>query len=268
MVRAVARKGSRLRWARKAAVVRGYGASVRANWRYVLADPELDTFSYALANEAELAGAVAEVVGTDVATVARCFAEVQGDPVLAARLRAATRGHPEAKPAPPLGRQLARYALVRLVQPTLVVECGVKHGLGSVVMLRALERNAEDGGAPGTLIGIDPDPGAGWLVAEGTAGWERAVGRSTDVLPGVLAGRAVGMLVHDSVPDAAVAAHELGAALDHAATTLALVSNGNWSSVLRDLAAERGFPCRSVAEVPAGHFYPGARQDVAVVRAS
>jgi hypothetical protein len=39
------------------------------------------------------------------------------------------------------------------------------------------------------------------------------------------------------------------------------------TSALRDLGAERGFACYSVAERPAGHFYPGAVQDLAVVRA-
>lgn len=263
--RTLARRASRLRWIRKAAIVRGYGAPVRGHLGYVFTDPELDTFSYDLANEAELARAVADVTGDPVDVVTGWFAELRSDDVLAERLARATRGHPEAKRRPPLGRQLARYALVRSVQPALVVECGVKHGLGSLVMVRGLERNEADGSAPARLIAIDPDPGAGWLVA-GESAVERVVGRSTDVLPAVLDGRAVGMVVHDSVPDEAVARAELTAALDHAAPALGLAANGGWSPALRDLAAERGFPVRSVAERPVGTFYPGAVQDVAVQR--
>lgn len=246
--------------------MRGYGASPVREWRYVLADPELDTFSYRLANEHELAEAVADVTGADVGAVEGWFAEVQGDEVLAERIAAAARRHPGSKVHPPLGRQLARYALVRALVPDLVVECGVKHGLGSVVILRALERNRADGHPAATLIGIDPDPDAAWLVPAGTAGWEHVVARSTDALPDALRGRRVGMLVHDSVPDLAVARAEYQAALGAAAPVLALVGNGGWTPALRELAAELGVGCRSVAEQPADHFYPGATQDLAVVR--
>jgi hypothetical protein len=267
-VRIVAQRASRARWIRKAQIVRRYGGTVTGDLRYVLADPELDTFSYELANADDLANAVADAAGVPTARVTELFAEVRSDDVLADRIRHAARWHPEAKRRPPLGRQLARYAMTRLLQPGLIVECGIKHGLGAAVMLRALERNAEDGAQPGRLIGIDPDPRAGWLVSPRTAGWERVVARSTDALPDVLRGRATGLLVHDSVPDVAIARYEYEAALTCAAPMLGLIGNGNWTSALRDLGAERGFACFSVAERPAGHFYPGAVQDLAVVRAA
>jgi hypothetical protein len=266
-LRIVGQRASRGRWIRKAQLVRRYGATVPGELRYLLTDPELDTFSYELANADDLAKAVADAAGVPVTTVSGLFAEVRGDKVLADRIRRATRWHPEAKRRPPLGRQLARYAMTRLLRPELIVECGIKHGLGAAVMLRALERNAEDGAQPGQLIGIDPDPRAGWLVSPRTTGWERVVARSTDALPGVLRGRPTGLLVHDSVPDVAVARYEYEAALACAAPALALIGNGNWTSALRDLGAERGFACYSVAERPAGHFYPGAVQDLAIVHA-
>jgi hypothetical protein len=265
-LRVVAQRASRVRWVRKVQLVRRYGGSVRSELRYVVADPELDTFSYELANGDDLAKAVADAAGVATTTVTELFTEVRTDDVLADRIRQAARWHPEAKRRPPLGRQLARYAMTRLLRPDLIVECGIKHGLGAVVMLRALERNAGDGAQRGQLIGIDPDPRAGWLVAPGTAGWERVVARSTDALPDVLRGRPTGLLVHDSVPEVAVARYEYEAALAHAAPALGLIGNGNWTSALRDLGGERGFSCHSVAERPAGHFYPGAVQDLAIVR--
>lgn len=266
MARDVARRASRLRWLRKAQVVRGYGAAPRAHLRYVLADPELDTFSYDLANVDELVRAVADLTRVEVGVVLGHVAELDADEVLAGRIRRAVRWHPEAKRRPPLGRQLARYALARILAPGLVVECGTKHGLGSLVLLRALERNASEGRPGGVVVGLDPDPLAGWMVRSGTPGWERVPARSSDALPGVLRGRAVGMLVHDSVPDPVVARHEYEAALAAAEPALALAGNGGWTPVLRELAAATGVPCRSVEERPIGHFYPGAVQDLAVFR--
>ena len=53
---------------------------------------------------------------------------------------------------------------VRLRKPKLIVEAGVHEGLGSEILLRALQRNAEEG-APGHLLSFDIHDDTGWLVA-------------------------------------------------------------------------------------------------------
>src|SRR5207302_11039577 len=64
------------------------------------------------------------------------------------------------------GRRLGWYAIARLVRPQLIVETGIHDGLGSTVLLRALQRNAEDGN-DGRLLAFDIRPDVGWLVEDG-----------------------------------------------------------------------------------------------------
>ena len=60
-------------------------------------------------------------------------------------------------------RRLGWYICVRLLKPKILVETGVDKGLGSVVLIRALMRNKEEG-FPGYYYGTDIDPKAGYLL--------------------------------------------------------------------------------------------------------
>src|SRR5207237_437884 len=55
------------------------------------------------------------------------------------------------------GRRLGWYAIARLVQPQLIVETGIHDGLGSAVLLRALQQNAAEGN-DGRLLAFDIRP--------------------------------------------------------------------------------------------------------------
>lgn len=57
-----ARRLGRIRWITKIGVVRRYGASPLREWRYVLLDPEVDSFTYPIANQDELARTLASVL--------------------------------------------------------------------------------------------------------------------------------------------------------------------------------------------------------------
>ena len=60
-------------------------------------------------------------------------------------------------------RRLGWYICVRLLKPKTLVETGVDKGLGSVVLIRALMKNKEEG-FPGNYYGTDINPEAGYLV--------------------------------------------------------------------------------------------------------
>ncbi len=223
--------------------------------KYVLWDPEVDTFSYELANPTALIKAIAPVVGGPASELSRYVHELRQDAELHDRIRRATRFHPEHKRDPSLGRHLMGYVCLRARRPSVAVEAGVRHGLGTLVMLRALERNAADGDE-GTLVSVDIDPSAGVLVDRRNTRWEFAVGPAAALLPRLLADRDVGYLQSDTVTDPQQTRAEITAVCAHADWPL-LVQQNAWNDVSRDICAREGFPFVEVLERSVGHWYPG-----------
>ncbi len=107
------------------------------------------------------------------------------------------------------------YIAIRTEKPTVVIETGVLHGMTTLFLLRALERNGS-----GRLISIDlpsfPSTGPsnrdgyvatlpagrkpGWLVpAERYPNWDLILQASVDALPNVdVAPNSAGAFIHDS----------------------------------------------------------------------
>lgn len=246
------------RWIRKARAVRRAGHSPLAFAGFVLADPEPDNFTYELANEDELADWVAAVAGCAPGEARRLIDEGRFDPELARRLRAATARHRLwSKPAPPLGKRLGWYALVRLLVPAVVIEAGVHDGLGSLALLRALEHNRA-AGHDGRLISFDVNPAAGWLVGA-DPGWELRIESTRAGLPAVLAAvPGVDLFLHDSDHAYAHERFELDAVAAHLRPGGVLVSdNVHATSALAEVCAERGLDYHVFTERPCGHFYGG-----------
>jgi predicted O-methyltransferase YrrM len=248
----------RLRWIAKARAVRQAGAPMREHLGYVLAGCEPDNFTYELRNQAELVRWVAEVAGCAERRVSDVFAEGRDDPVLAERVRAATaRRRWWTKRSPPFGKRLAWYALTRLRKPALVIETGVHDGLGSLILLRALERNYEENGG-GRLVSFDINPAAGWMVGSHPL-WEMRVEAAVDGLTDVLADSdALGIFIHDSLHTYENEAAELALAARALAHDGVLISdNAHASSALLDTCRQLGLHYFQFQERPEGHFYGG-----------
>jgi Methyltransferase domain len=258
---------SRLRWLRKARIARSYGASL---WRdpvtvlgFVALDPEVDTFTYDLANEHELVNVTARALGVAPKRVAGLFDEARNDPLLGAGLARRVRWRFDFKRRVRFGRRYAWYAIARVVRPKVIVETGIKDGLGSVLLLRALQRNAAEG-APGRLISFDLYPDKGWLVPDELRDrWQPVFASTRDALAAALDGLKVAMLVHDSDP--ASADFEYRTALEHAAPRLALVAGtAHHSDALRALCEERGVPYHYFHDRPKRHVSPGSSTAVGI----
>jgi Methyltransferase domain len=248
----------RLRWLRKARAVRRSDGSLGRHLGFVLTAPEPDNFTYEISNEAELADWVQAVSGRDSELVQRMLAEPAQDAVLGERLRAATRRRWWwSKAEPPFGRRRGWYALVRLLAPELVIEAGVHDGLGSLLLLRALERNAEDGD-DGRLVSFDVNPAAGWLVGQDPR-WELRIESSRTGLPAVLdRGRPVGMFIHDSLHTYEHELWELRTVAARLAPGGVLLSdNAHATPALADCCQEFGLIHHVFVERSADHFYRG-----------
>jgi hypothetical protein len=256
------RRLGRLRWLTKARNLRRTGAGpwrgrpVRIA-RFVLLDPEVDTYSYRIENDDELAECLAPLLGRPVEEVLALLREPLADEEMGRQL---TRDIGWRvlflKRRPPLAsHHLSAYAIIRALRPEIAVESGILEGLGSRTMLRALQQNAEDG-HHGRLWSFDIMPGAGALVPERLASRWMPLYESTDAgLPRLLEDRRIDFFIHDSLVE--LQRRELVTALDGAGPGAVVMTAHGWTDVLSDLAAERGLAYAEFHERPRDDFYPG-----------
>jgi hypothetical protein len=253
----------------KSRIVRSYGVSFRENplWiaRYILLDPELGDFSFDLENEDELVEFLAHLFDFDPVVIAGYLAETHADPTLTRELNARVRWRADVKRPVRLSARVLWYAVARMLKPRLIVETGIKHGLGSLVLLTALERNADEGHA-GRLISFDFDPLSGWMVpARLRSNWQPVFASTYDVLDSTLEGEEVDLFVCDTSPEYEIESFELHGGLRHAAQRIVLISQaGNSTPALPELAALSGGVYHHFTERPRDFPFPLAGVGLAV----
>ncbi len=249
----------RLRWISKARAVYRSGASPVAHLGFILANPEPNNFTYEIANAEALIPWVSNVAGCGPERAASFLGEPSADEDLHRRLHAATTGRwLWTKASPPYGKRVAWYAVARALRPALIVEVGVHDGLGSLLLLRALERNAGEG-CPGRLVSFEVNPAGGWLVGDHPL-WELRIGSSRDGLPSLLSGdTGIGLFVYDGWHAREEERRDLTLALSHLAPSGVLISDdAQITHALAELSGERGLEYHEFRESPRGHFYPGS----------
>ena len=262
---------SRFYWRRKRRLLRDYGVGFRShlgrNLAYVVWDPEIDNFTYDLGNVEEVVEFLAQWLDADASDVDRYLREPDADDVFQSSIRAITRRRFSRKTRPRFGRRLGWYAVARLRRPELIVETGIHDGLGSALLLRALELNAREGGPDGRLISFDPRPETGWLVPASLRGrWEPRYETSQEGMAPALAGKRVDFFIHDSDHTYDVEHFEFDAILEYATPDAVLLSdNSHVTSALRDIADRLGRPYGFCPERPAAHWYPGAGMGLVVL---
>jgi Methyltransferase domain len=258
---------SRLRWITKYRLMRRFRADVelRHKLAYVLFDPELESFSFELANEPEVIAGLAAALDRPLDELAGYAAETRGDPELNNLLSRHVRWRVHVKRRPPLGNRLAWYVIVRALKPKVVVETGIYLGLGSLVLLRALARNRQEG-SPGELLSFDTSLNAGSIVREQARGdWRRFVGSTHDLLLPALEQRRVGLLVQDTPHTEKNQRFEFEAALSRAAPHMLLVDcSGGRAHTLEAISSEHEGSFHRVPFRSRGHIYPGGEMGFAV----
>jgi hypothetical protein len=96
--------------------------------------------------------------------------------------------------------------------------------------------------------------------------WKPVFQSTWKALERSIAGRRVGLLIHDSEPTYECERFEIETALHHADQTLAVFSNSDWSGALRELSQERGGSYYELRESPRHSFYPGSGVGLSVFR--
>lgn len=225
--------------------MRHYGRDPRSQLGYVLFDPEVENFTYDISNKAELAGWVNDLCGGG----GQFVEELNRDLRVRGELDAATRLRPAVKHRMHFGRRLGWYAIVRQLQPEVVVETGTHDGLGSVALLAALWRNGH-----GKLVSIDPKPGSGWLVPERLREqWEPIRATSYEALEQV---ESYDLFIHDSLHTYECESWELRTAA--AVGPKILMTDNPGAPCLGEVAATLGLEATAWMERPVDHWYPGS----------
>lgn len=234
--------------------------------RYVVVGRELDNFTYDIANNADLAGFLAGAYDVEPELAARYIEELRNDEDLERALRARLAHRSDRNDRMPFGRRLGWYAAARIRRPSLIIETGVHDGLGSIALLRALERNTAEG-APGRLIGFDINPEAGWLIPDALrTSYTLVIGDALARLPEIMGVERVGLFLHDSDHRYEHETAELTAIIGHMEDGGTLISdNAHSSAAFADFCSRHGLDARLWREEPRDHFYPGAGIGLAVV---
>lgn len=226
---------------------------------FVLFDPELDNYTYALENLDELGEFLARLFGWPRDAVDAAIHELEDDDTLRAALNTRLCARPDRKPVALYGRRAGWYVMARLLRPQVIVETGVHDGLGSTVFLQALHRNRLDG-HPGQLYGIDINPQAGWLIPDHLRDqFTLVVEDSATALATIGYDSPVDLFIHDSDHRYA---HEMNE-FDLIAPSLSpqavvLSDNSHATTTLSDFSASHGRSYAFWKERPKDHFYPGA----------
>lgn len=155
------------------------------------------------------------------------------------------------------GRREAWYAIARLAAPRTVVETGVADGLGTLVLLSALARNALEG-RQGRYVGIDIVEGAGSWAREWMGPQDQFVVGQSISAPAFLA-PPIDLLILDSDHDPEYEASELevlGPLLSPHGIVIS--DNCHVSDALRDYSVRHGRAFMIWHEEPLNHWYPGA----------
>ena len=163
----IIRQSPRFWWRGKLRIVRRYkpnnffGSKTLA---YMLFSPELDSFSYEIGNQNSIESEVFKFlgVGNPFLNFIQEFSEIE----FFRSTRLARFLHiPHSKFSPKKGRHFITFVVARTFRPTLVVESGIKNGLGSHILSWALDINRKsDSGSNSRYVGIDIYPKSGHLA--------------------------------------------------------------------------------------------------------
>lgn len=245
------RKLNRFRWDAKISALRAHGEPIHKHLRFLLLDPEADNLTYDLANEDELVSWIAAAMGAGQDHVQRLLVEAKSNAWLNGKLYDATKGKWWMKTSPPLGRRLGWYVIARLLGPDRIVETGIHDGLGSLVLLAALDANGH-----GELVSFDIVPNAGWMVGQHPR-WSARIESTTTGLAPAFREAPAQMFIHDSLHTEEHERFELETAASLMPSGVLISDNSHETTVLADLCAEQGHRYAFFQERPRDHFYRG-----------
>lgn len=229
--------------------------------RWLFESREHTNYSYDLtaANKDYLGAFVCHITGRPFAEVRGYITELEQDTELIShvqKLTAASEQRYVADRQVRFSKRLGWYAFVRAMKPAVVVETGLDKGLGSCVIARALQRNAQEG-VRGHYYGTDINPKAGYLFSGELAQFGTLLyGDSLESLrklPGT-----IDLFINDSDHSADYECAEYELIKNKLSpTAVVLGDNAHATEELFKFSMKYGRGFLFFGEQPLGHWYPG-----------
>ena len=236
----------------------------RAAADYVARGREFTNFTYEFANLGDAIAFIAAVLPAPLEAVESVALELRRDAELRTSLAARVRSCPDREREPRSGKRILYYCIVRHERARVVVDTGTRDGLGSAVLARALERNAAEG-APSELLTFAVNARAGWLLNNASPCVTQHTGDIRETLREALAGRQLGVFVHDSLKTREHEANEFEDALRHRDDRIILITDqARATGVLAELSVREQGRHAAFREKPLRQVWPGNELGIAI----
>lgn len=237
-----------------------YKENLNTGLRWVNAHTETDNFYYALDEEnlRDLESMISVITNSPQEAIHGYMDEISSNLEIQKRISESWEQKPGMRDSSfGLARRVGWYAVIRAVKPKLVVETGVSHGVGLLVICAALEQNIQEG-FEGNYIGTDINPDAGELILEKYRNFaEILIGDSLSSLRKMTS--PIGVFINDSDHSSAYEGleyEEIRHLLLHESVILG--DNSHVTNELRNFSQKHNRKFLFFREKPRNHWYPGA----------
>lgn len=237
-----------------------YKSKVLISSKWIFQNTETDNFYYQLqtSNNKDLQSIISIVTKSKLSDIERYFSEISDNKEISEQIRNSWRNDLAMRDSKVgLARRIGWYAVIRAMKPELVVETGVSHGVGALVICAALEKNQNEGCA-GKYIGTDINPKAGGLLLEKYNSFGTVViGDSLATLKSLK--EDIGVFINDSDHSAEYESKEYMEIHNKLAPcSVILGDNAHATDSLRNYSIDAGRNFLFFKEIPDQHWYPGA----------
>jgi predicted O-methyltransferase YrrM len=238
-----------------------YSPKLKLVWKWVHMRTEVSNHYYQLTerNRDDLASLISLVFQVPSNQVREYFNEIEGDKTLHQILRRFQNANPDLKDSNMLiGRRIGWYAIARIIKPRVIIETGVHHGVGALVLTSALLRNQDEGFA-GRYFGTDISTNAGNLLEPPYSDIASILyGDSLNSLS-KYTGEKIGLFINDSDHSANYEYEEYKIVSQILESNgVILGDNSHSTNSLRRFSNKLGRIFVFFQEAPKDHWYPGA----------
>lgn len=237
-----------------------FSGPLHSLWIWINQRTETDNFYYSLTaeNKSYLASTVAAVTQANIQDVHKYLDEIQSNTEIDSKIKGVLLSESHLRDSQAgLGRRIGWYAFIRATKPRVVVETGVHHGVGALVILEALRKNREEFGVAGKYYGTDINPEAGILIRGLSPEFGKIIfGDSLESLRSLE--EEIDIFINDSDHSSEYEALEYEVIHPKLSkSAIVLGDNSHVTPKLYEYSESSGRNFLFFAEKPKGHWYPG-----------